>query len=65
MESGAYKVSLRDHYMVYCIRKFNGAVGRDHKIIKTRKMKNFDQDAFFSDVPKICWAHIVTKTDLI
>ena len=33
--------------MVYCIHKFNGAVERDHKIIKTRKMKNFSKDAFY------------------
>ena len=63
MESGVYEVSMSDHYMVYCIRKFNGAVERDHKIIKTRKMKNFDQDAFLCDVSNICWEHIVTKTD--
>ena len=34
--------------MVYCIRKFNGAVEKDHKVIKTRKMKNFNEDAFLS-----------------
>ena len=42
IESGVYEVGMSDHYMVYCIRKFNGAVERDHKIIKTRKMKNFN-----------------------
>ena len=63
IESGVYEVGMSDHYMVYCIRKFNGAVERDHKIIKTRKMKNFNQDAFLSDVSNICWEHIASKTD--
>ena len=63
IESGVYEVSMSDHYMVYCIRKFNGAIARDHKIIKTRKMKNFNQDTFLSDISSICWEHIVSKTD--
>ena len=49
--------------MAYCIPKFNGAVKGDHKIIKTRKTKNFNQDTFLSDVSNICWVHIVIKTD--
>lgn len=36
--SGVHEVSLSDHYVVYCIRKFNGGVIKDHKMIKTRKM---------------------------
>ena len=28
---GVHQVSLSDHYMVYCIRKFNGAVEKDKK----------------------------------
>ena len=26
IESGVYEVSMSDHYMVYCIRNFNGAI---------------------------------------
>ena len=63
IESGVYEVSMSDHYMVYCIRKFNGAIVRDHKIIKTHKMKNFNQDAFLSNISNICWEHIASKTD--
>ena len=58
-----YEIGMSDHYTVYCIRKFNGTVERDHKIIKTLKMKNFNQYAFLSDVSNICWEHIVSKTD--
>ena len=45
VKSGVYEVSPSDHYMVYCIRKFNGAVEKGHKMIKTRKMKNFNEEA--------------------
>ena len=63
VKSGVHEVSMSDHYMVYCIRKFNGAVEKDHKVIKTRKMKNFNEDAFLSDVSGICWELMLTETD--
>ena len=53
VKSGVHEVSMSDHYMVYCIRKFNGAVEKSHKMIKTRKMKNFNEQAFLSDVAGI------------
>ena len=49
--------------MVFCIRKYNGAVEKDHKMIKTRKMKNFDELAFLSDVSGICWEGMLNETD--
>ena len=44
--------------MVYCIRKFDGAVKKDHKQIKTRNMKNFEEQDFLSDVSNIHWEHL-------
>ena len=41
LKSGVHKVTMSDYFMVYCIRKFNGAVEKDHKIIKVRKMRKF------------------------
>ena len=63
VKSGVHEVSMSDHYMVYCIRKFNGAVEKDHKVIITRKMKNFNEDAFLADVSGICWELLLTETD--
>eukprot|EP00794_Sanderia_malayensis_P016541 gene16541-18216_t len=63
VKSGVYEVSLSDHSMVYCIRKFNGAVEKGHKIIKTRKMKNFNVEAFLADVSGMCWEQMLTGTD--
>ena len=63
VDSGVLEVSLSDHYLVYCIRKFNGAVEKGHKMIKTRKMKNFNEDAFLADISGICWEHMLTETD--
>ena len=63
IKSGMLEVSLSDHYMVYCIRKFNGAVEKGHKKIKTRKMKNFNEEAFLADVSGIRLEQMLTETD--
>ena len=60
---GVHEVSLSDHFMVYCIRRFSGAVEKDHKQIKTRSMRNFKEDEFLSDVFGICWEHMFQHTD--
>ena len=54
IEAGVHKVSMSDHYMIFCVRKFQGALKKDHKVITTRSMKNFDKDAFLADVADIC-----------
>ena len=56
-------MALSDHYLVYCIRKFNGEVTKDHKIIKPRKMNNFEEGQSLTDVARICWVSVVTQTD--
>ena len=52
---------MSDHYLVYCLRKLNGARRKDHKVIKTRSMKNFDETAFFADVSRINWDGVVSR----
>ena len=54
---------MSDNYMVYCIRRFNGAVGKGHDMIKTRKMTNFNEQAFLSDVAGINGEQMRTVTD--
>ena len=63
LKSGVHEISLSDHFLVYCIRKFNGAVNKGHKMIKTRKMKNFNEEAFLADVSGISWEQMLTATD--
>ena len=41
--------------MVYCIRKLNGSISKNHKFIKTRNMKKFSEEAFLRDVASIDW----------
>ena len=41
----------------------HGAVEKGHKMIKTRKMKNFDKEAFLADVSGICWEQMFSETD--
>ena len=63
-EAGVHKVSLSDNYMVYCIRKFNGAVEKGHKMITTRKMKTFEKETFLADVSGICWEKMFSEGDV-
>ena len=63
VETGVHKVSFSDHYMVYCIRKFNGAVEKGHKMIKTGKEKNFEKQVFMADVSGMCWEQMFSETD--
>ena len=50
IHSSVREISLNDHYMVYCIRKFNITVLKGNKVIKTYQMKNFTEEAFLADV---------------
>ena len=56
-------MALSDHYLVYCLRKFNGEVTKDHKVIKTREMSKFEEGQFLNDVASVCWKSVVSQTD--
>ena len=51
--SEVHQVSMSDHYMVFCVRKFDDALQKDSKIIKTRSMKHFEENAFLAKVSNI------------
>ena len=38
-EAGVHKLFISDHYMVFCVRKFEGAMKKYSKIIQPRSMK--------------------------
>ena len=63
VNSGVHKTSLSDHYLIYCVRKFRGASKKQHKLISTRQMKNFDQTRFVNDLLEVDWEGIVQNTD--
>ena len=63
LKSGVHEISLSDNYMVYYIRKFNGAAEKDHKMIKTRKMKIFNEEAFLAEVSGMSWEQMLIGTD--
>ena len=60
---GVIRVSMSDHYLVYCIRKLNGALKRDHKVITTRVMKRFSEIDFLDDVAKVPWEQVVQSSN--
>ena len=60
IESGVLKLALSDHYLVYAIRKFRGYIPCNHKMIKTRQMKNFNEELFLKDLANVDWQQILT-----
>ena len=61
--AGVIPTFLSDHFMVFCVRKFEGGVIKDHKTIKTRRMKNFNEQMFLNDVASINWIRALGQTD--
>ena len=55
VESGVLSIALSDHYMIYCVRKFRGALKGQHKKITTRQMKHFDETKFLDEISSIDW----------
>ena len=51
---------MSDHYLVYCLRTLNGVRRKDHKVIKTRSMKSFNDTAFLADVSRINWEGVIS-----
>ena len=54
--------TLSDHYLVYVTRKFMGSTKRQRKTISTRKMKNFNNNNFLSDLGQIDRDSIVSSS---
>ena len=65
LKSGVIKAAFSDHYLIYCNRKFRGAFNKEHKFIISRKMKNFDKEAFLRDVSSLPWDNIVRSLETL
>ena len=63
VKAGVTPISLSDHFMVFCVHKFKGGVLKDHTSIKTRRMKNFDEQMLLTDVASIDWIRALGQTD--
>ena len=64
-ESGVVKVSLSDHYLVFAIRKFQCGFKRQQKFIRTRRMKNFNEEAFLLDTRSFDWQFLLKSPSTI
>lgn len=51
--------------MVFCIRRLNGAVENDQRMLKTRKMRELNEEAFLADIFCVCREQMRTETDVI
>ena len=49
--------------MVFCVRTFECGVIKDHKMINTRRMKNFNEQIFLRDVASINLVKALDQTD--
>ena len=65
IESGVLNLGFSDHYLVYAITKFRGNIFNDHKYIKTRQMKNFNQDILLRDLANINWHQVLYSSQNI
>ena len=63
VDSGVLEISLSDHYLVFCIRKFRGSLQGQPKLIRSRRMKNFDHVSFLFDLSQIDWDGVVRSCD--
>ena len=63
VKAGVIPISFSDHFMIFCVRKFEGGVIKDHKMIKTQRMKNFNEQMFLSDIASIKWLRALSQTD--
>ena len=50
VKAGVVPISVRDHFMVICMQKFEGGEIKDHKTTKRWRMKNFNEQLFLNDV---------------
>ena len=62
-KAGEISISLSDQFMVFCVRKFEVGVLKDHKTIKTRRVENFNEQMFLTDVASITWIRALGQTD--
>ena len=44
VESGVVNAAISDHYVVYCVRKYQGRIIHNHKHIHTRQLKNINKE---------------------
>ena len=65
LKSGVIKTTFSDHYLIYCNRKSRGTFTKERKFIVSRKMKNFDKEAFLRDISSLPWGNIVRSLETL
>ena len=73
LEAGFHKMTLSDHYAIFCMHMLNAFNSGGQKMIRTRKnrknmknmknMKNFKEESSLADVAKVSWDRVVSVTD--
>ena len=63
VESGVCKINISDHYLVYCVRKFKGRLGKIPKTFESRQLKNFNKEMFIQHLSRVYWDDLVDYDD--
>ena len=66
-QSGVIKRCISDHYIVFCIRKIQGTLKKQHKkqhkFMSRRRINNFEEQKFYDEAASLLWWYIVRKHD--
>ena len=62
-KSEGIPISLSDDFKVFCVHKFDGALLKDHKTIKTRRMNTKNEQMFLMNAASVNWAKALGQTD--
>ena len=62
-KSGVVRTAISDRYLMYTVRKHLGGIEGKHKLIYTREMKNFKDEAFLRDLSAYDWSSILYCSD--
>ena len=63
-ETGIFRTSISDHYLIYTIRDFNANLAKKPTCAELRSFKNFDEDKFLDELRNVPW-HICKDIESI
>ena len=63
LEAGVHKIALSDHYLTFCMCKLNASNASGHKTIRTKNMKNFNEEEFLANAAKVSWEGVASVTN--
>ena len=63
-EPGVFTTGFSDHDLVFGIRKISTGINREPKVVKTRKLKNYNPEKFRQNLRQVNWKNILKLSDV-